>query len=840
MKKKILSLVMSLAMAFSLVGVMPAMDVGATEHSTNFNLSFTLTGNGATDMINVAKAQIGRNGGTLGYTEEWCADFISDCAFYSNQSSAIPANGSCYSMMTALSKSGCDPFSPSSAQPGDLLFYSSSSFPNGGAHVELVYANNGGVLSTIGGNCGNSNNSLSLVKDHKNQNGQPTVYKAFRPNYNGNPIRDLEIDTSWNQYLPIKAYTLKAETTYVYNIDCSTLSGGEIWADDECTITRVYTNGWVQVQYPTTSGSKTAYTPMSTFFIGTSLQSSTATQFINTYKRSDRSQLFGNIDSEDVCFKTGTSGDSVQVLYPIPGGYKLGWTESSAWQDVHPIIRHRISDTEMGEASSVNETGKWCYLCYDMLDKNTSQHLNSVTNKYYDYYVTLEMYSPDGSLFHSYTYTNSDNNWISIKPDIAGTYKYVIKLTGRFNKTIEREFEVVNHSHSYGEWTVTKSPTCSSEGTKTRKCSSCGAIETAAIEKTEHNYSISVSYVDEKYIHRCINCGYTYTEEADFPLEVDFAYDKITAKQGDTITLNVYTNTHGSGCQSISIGLDYDKENIKLINIQSEQLQAYNTSEYESFIYNVDTNGFIFIHSPNILCDPCKPLVSYTFKISDDAELGKYDIKLSGINGSDKMNFIVWDDNTKEMKVYNYNSISLQNAITVECSHKYTSKVIEPTCTEQGYTLHTCSICGDSYKDTYKNAGHRFTQWIISNDATCSEDGMQTRKCSVCGKIEEETIPANGHLYNCLTKYPTYTEKGYDLHFCVNCDDYYTDNFVEKERGDMDDDNTIRVSDIVILQKYLTGKHVLTEEQSIGADLNKDNKINVFDMIILKRKLINS
>lgn len=34
-------------------------------------------------------------------------------------------------------------------------------------------------------------------------------------------------------------------------------------------------------------------------------------------------------------------------------------------------------------------------------------------------------------------------------------------------------------------------------------------------------------------------------------------------------------------------------------------------------------------------------------------------------------------------------------------AHSYTSKVIEPTTSSQGYTLHTCSVCGDSYKDNY-------------------------------------------------------------------------------------------------------------------------------------------
>ena len=34
--------------------------------------------------------------------------------------------------------------------------------------------------------------------------------------------------------------------------------------------------------------------------------------------------------------------------------------------------------------------------------------------------------------------------------------------------------------------------------------------------------------------------------------------------------------------------------------------------------------------------------------------------------------------------------------------HKYVATVVKPTYTAQGYTLHKCSVCGASYKDTYK------------------------------------------------------------------------------------------------------------------------------------------
>ena len=42
-------------------------------------------------------------------------------------------------------------------------------------------------------------------------------------------------------------------------------------------------------------------------------------------------------------------------------------------------------------------------------------------------------------------------------------------------------------------------------------------------------------------------------------------------------------------------------------------------------------------------------------------------------------------------------------------THNYASKVVQPTCTVQGYTIHTCS-CGNSYKDSYVNAlGHSYS-----------------------------------------------------------------------------------------------------------------------------------
>ncbi|HEX3038374.1 MAG TPA: hypothetical protein VHO94_05195 [Oscillospiraceae bacterium] len=49
---------------------------------------------------------------------------------------------------------------------------------------------------------------------------------------------------------------------------------------------------------------------------------------------------------------------------------------------------------------------------------------------------------------------------------------------------------------------------------------------------------------------------------------------------------------------------------------------------------------------------------------------------------------------------------------STECTHNYVEKVIAPTCTKQGYTLHTCKKCGKSYRDSYTAARHEYGKYL--------------------------------------------------------------------------------------------------------------------------------
>ena len=84
-------------------------------------------------------------------------------------------------------------------------------------------------------------------------------------------------------------------------------------------------------------------------------------------------------------------------------------------------------------------------------------------------------------------------------------------------------------------------------------------------------------------------------------------------------------------------------------------------------------------------------------------------------------------------------------------THKYTSVVTEPTCTDKGYTTYTCT-CGDSYKDNYKDAiGHDYKEEVVK--ATTEAGGYTVHKCTRCGDSYTDNItdklpkPKNPKLY---------------------------------------------------------------------------------------------
>ena len=93
-------------------------------------------------------------------------------------------------------------------------------------------------------------------------------------------------------------------------------------------------------------------------------------------------------------------------------------------------------------------------------------------------------------------------------------------------------------------------------------------------------------------------------------------------------------------------------------------------------------------------------------------------------------------------KYASYSSSSYASFRCVEAhEHSYTAVVTPPTCTEKGYTTHTCA-CGDSYVDTYTDAlGHAWDSGTVTKEPTATETGIRTYTCTRCGETKTESIP---------------------------------------------------------------------------------------------------
>lgn len=119
-------------------------------------------------------------------------------------------------------------------------------------------------------------------------------------------------------------------------------------------------------------------------------------------------------------------------------------------------------------------------------------------------------------------------------------------------------------------------------------------------------------------------------------------------------------------------------------------------------------------------------------------------------------------------------------------AHVYTTTVVAPTTSTQGYTLHTCKTCGYTYKDNYKDklptaggnnntgnnadANHTHSYTTTVTPATCTKKGYTTYTCKTCGySYKANEKPALGHTEEKTVTKPTCTEKGYTTCKCTRC-----------------------------------------------------------------------
>lgn len=172
-----------------------------SRNGNNLNPNYSLTGNGATDIVAVAKAQLGKKYPDFSgfHYRAWCADFVSACAAAANQSAAIPGNASVSGIRSSIKNAGGVEYSKSTIQTGkyvpkrgDIIIFQSS----GDSHVGIVdYASNSSIYYIDGNNTSYGNGNNACV----HYSNRTFNYRGFTciisPNYkNQNPDRNTYND----------------------------------------------------------------------------------------------------------------------------------------------------------------------------------------------------------------------------------------------------------------------------------------------------------------------------------------------------------------------------------------------------------------------------------------------------------------------------------------------------------------------------------------------------------------------------------------------------------------------------------------------------------------------
>ena len=203
---------------------------------------------------------------------------------------------------------------------------------------------------------------------------------------------------------------------------------------------------------------------------------------------------------------------------------------------------------------------------------------------------------------------------------------------------------------------------------------------------------------------------------------------RITKSVSATSSDKSYTVSYAGAYRNCNFDLVDDVKSVAFVSEKDIVIESTKYTEKASFVtddndYVISSDVFKYYEEPNIF-DYGYIKVTYT---DGTTEIFK---SVNGIftDGTGKASkhgctfdgfqYIThWKEGTGNYIYLAFMGRTVKIPVTVKkpCSHKYTATVVKPTCTTDGYTLHKCSLCGDSYKDTVVKAkGHTYKNGVCS------------------------------------------------------------------------------------------------------------------------------
>ena len=315
----------------------------------------------------------------------------------------------------------------------------------------------------------------------------------------------------------------------------------------------------------------------------------------------------------------------------------------------------------------------------------------------------LENYAND---IRRITFKNGGSLTVKIyptyNPSVAKTYKFTCGCT----------------SHTYGSAVITKQPTCTSEGTKTKTCTQCGATVTETIAKLSHSYTTTVvaptCTADGYTLHKCSVCGTSYKDNTTKATGHSYGNSVVT-KQPTCTSEGTKTKT----CTKCNATV-------------TETIPKTSHKYADTVVAPTCTTDGYTLHK----CSVCGT---------------SYKDNTTKATGHSYGNAVVTKQPTctsegAAIKTCTKCNATVTEKLPAKGHTAVTDKGYPATCTTAGKTDGShCSVCNTVIKvQTVINAtGHKSSGWITDKAASIGVKGSKHKECTVCKKVlETAEIPA--------------------------------------------------------------------------------------------------
>lgn len=361
--------------------------------------------------------------------------------------------------------------------------------------------------------------------------------------------------------------------------------------------------------------------------------------------------------------------------------------------------------------------------------------------------------------------------------------------------------------HAYDAGKVTKPATIYEKGVKTFTCTSCGATYTEdipVVEKTWHKGdTVAPTCTEQGYTVYICDQDSALTEKRDYTNALGHAWNAGTVTTAATCTtagVKTYTCTR-NGCtetkteEIAALGHKWDDGTVttpatceavgvKTYKCQNAGCTETKTEEIPALGHKWDDGTVTKV--PTCTEDGVKTFTclndgSHTYTEPVPATGHAWD---AGVVTKEP----TYEEDGERTYTCQNDGTHVYTEVIPALGYTFTETVVPPTCTEDGYTLHTCNENpAKTYQDTPVAAlGHQYKE--VTTPATCGAPGSVDNVCEHCNdKQHVKDLPATGeHQWDegVVTKEPTATETGIKTFTCTVCSATKTEDIVKVHTHD--------------------------------------------------------